>query len=94
MDDMTKTTYKPIVESEFKVSSVYSISIDRCVKFEDGEEKGEQVVMRYKKNGQKVPRQPAFDELSITEAIIVAYKQGVFSRESLALLKKGINEIE
>ncbi|WP_186306621.1 hypothetical protein [Siminovitchia fortis] len=50
--------------------------------------------MRYKKNGQKVPRQPAFDERSITEAIIEAYKQGVFSRESLALLKKGINEVE
>lgn len=42
------------------------------------EEKGEQIVMRYKKNGQKVPRQPAFDELSIIKAIIEVYKQGVF----------------
>lgn len=90
---MTETTYKPIVKSEFKVSGIYSISIDKCIKVEDGEEKGEQVVMRYKKNGQRVPRQPAFDELSITKAIIEAYKQGVFSKEALDLLKKEISEL-
>ncbi|RST72492.1 hypothetical protein D4T97_015635 [Siminovitchia acidinfaciens] len=90
---MTETTYKPIVESEFKVSGIYSICIDRCIKIEDGEEKGEQVVMRYKKNGHRIPRQPAFDELSITKAIIEAFKQGVFSKESLDLLKKEIREI-
>ncbi|QDP39457.1 hypothetical protein [Radiobacillus deserti] len=91
---MTETTYKPIVESELKVSELYSICIDKCIKIEDGEEKGEQVVMRYKKNGQRIPRQPAFDELSITKAIIEAYKQGVFSKEALDLLKKEISEMK
>lgn len=91
---MSKITYKPIVESEVRVSGTYSICIDRCIKFEDGEEQEEQVVMRYKKNGKRVPRQPAFDELSVTEAIVNAYKQGVFSRDALNLLKKGINEIK
>lgn len=91
---MTKTTYKPIVESEFQVSAVYSICIDKCIKIEDGEEKGEQVVMRYKKNGLRVARQPAFDEISITKAIIEAYKQGVFTRESLDLLRTEINKLD
>ncbi|WP_218923024.1 hypothetical protein [Bacillus cereus] len=57
-------------------------------------EKGEQVVMRYKKNGIKIPRQPVFNELNITEAIINAYKIGVFSCEVINLLKKGIEEIK
>ncbi|MFJ7371262.1 hypothetical protein ACIQVU_17810 [Lysinibacillus sp. NPDC098008] len=87
---MSEITYKPIVESEVKVSETYSICIDKCIKIEGGEEKCEQVVMRYKKNGMRVPRQPAFDELNVTKAIINAYKQGVFSREALDLLKKEI----
>jgi len=91
---MSEITYKPIVESEVKVSEIYSICIDKCMKIEDGEEKGEQVVMRYKKNGMRVPRQPAFNELNITEAIINAYKSGVFSKEALDFLKKGINDIK
>ncbi|MDO6630088.1 hypothetical protein [Bacillus thuringiensis] len=91
---MSEIIYKPIMESEVKVSETYSICIDKCMKFENGIEKGEQVVMRYKKNGTRVPRQPAFNELNITEAIINAYKNGIFSRKALELLKKGINEIE
>ncbi|MEE6185098.1 hypothetical protein [Bacillus pretiosus] len=91
---MSKITYKPIVESEIKVSAIYSICIEKCTKFENGQEKGEQVVMRYKKNGIRIPRQPAFNELNITEAIINAYKSGVFSREAIDLLKKGIEEVK
>ncbi|WP_026673996.1 hypothetical protein [Alkalihalobacterium bogoriense] len=91
---MAEITYKPIIEAEFKVSGTYSICIDKCIRLVDGKEDGEQVVMRYKKNGMRVPRQPAFDEISITKAIIEAYKKGVFSREALDLLKKEIVEIE
>lgn len=90
----TKINYEPMVESEVKVSETYSICIDKCMKIEDGVEKGEQVVLRYKKNGIRIPRQPAFNELSVTEAIINAYQRGVFSREAIDLLKKGISSIK
>lgn len=58
------------------------------------DEKGEQVVMRYKKNGIKIPRQSALNKLHIIEAIINAYKSRVFSCEVIELLKKGIEEIK
>ncbi|MDR0139211.1 hypothetical protein RFW18_15770 [Metabacillus idriensis] len=91
---MPDVSYKPVVESEVKVNNTYSICIDKCIKYEDGEEKEEQVVLRYKKDGVRIPRQPAFNEISVTEAIISAYKKGVFSREALEMMKKGISEIK
>ncbi|MBD7908902.1 hypothetical protein [Sporosarcina gallistercoris] len=46
---MSEIIYKPIMESGVNVSETYSICIDKCIKLENGEEQGEQFVMRYKK---------------------------------------------
>ncbi|MGG3480013.1 hypothetical protein ABES21_21340 [Peribacillus frigoritolerans] len=53
--------------------------IDLCEPIINGVAQQPQVVIRYKKNGNIVTRQQAFNELLMTEAITHAYQKGVFT---------------
>lgn len=85
-----KVSYKLMERSETFVNDTYSILIDLCQPMINGKPRDPQVIMRYRKNGNVVTRQPAFNEMDVTRAIIHAYEKGVFSQEAFDLLKESL----
>ena len=86
-----KMKYKLHDRISHNVNSEYDIVFDKCTAIVDGvEQKEEELLMRYTKNGRTINNAPAFDEIDMIKTILKLYNSTLLSVEAKEILRKGI----
>ncbi len=83
--------YKRNDRISHNVNSEYDIVFDKCTPIvDDVVHKGEELLMRYTKNGRTINNAPAFDEIDMIKTIVKLYNSTLLSAEAKEVLRKGI----
>jgi hypothetical protein len=83
--------YKLHDRISYNVNSEYDIVFDKCTPIINGvEQKDEELLMRYTKNGNTVNRAPAFAEIDMMKTIVKLYNSKLLSAEAKDILRNGI----
>lgn len=87
-----KVNYQVNKRARHKVNDEYEIVFDRCTPIINGVKQNyEQLLMRYTKNGDTIPKPPAFNELEMMKAIVKMYNDdSIISSEAKQILREGI----